>query len=257
MSLTEHQKRLKRQIIKHSKNIKQKLSDLKKFEQQYLQFNTETFKPITDPLGKIADAVDDNPKSFKLYGVKDTRSDGHVTQHEGKKPEDYALPKDEDGDDAASFYPHSLTPTSTPIKRPETYTTPDKPSVNDYLEPLINPVKGRRGYDNVYGPKYKDSNVMLADSELIFDSSGKTVTVENLKFNVTPGLLELIFKSYPKHFDKYDLKKYKEILNLTNIHKENAHEDGSILVTSTNKYKKIISQLFKDDILKKNRIRFI
>ena len=89
--------------------------------------------------------------------------------------------------------------------------------MDDYLEPLINPKKGRRVYDNVYGPKYKDSNVMLADSKLIFDSSGKTLTVENIKFNVTPALLELIFKSYPKQFDNYDLNKYKEILNVTII----------------------------------------
>ena len=127
------------------------------------------------------------------------------------------------------------------------YNTPNKPRVHDYLEPLVNPKKGKRGYDTVYGPTYKHKKIMLGESELDFDIGGKTLTVENIKFNFTPGLLELIFKSYPKNYGAYDLNKYKEILNLTSVHRENANANLPILVTSSNKYNKIISKLFNSE----------
>lgn len=258
MSINNHQKKLKAQIIKHTKNIKQKLLDLKNLEHEYLQFNTETFKPITSPLQKISSSLDSNVKPSKIYSTQQTQTILNPTQHQEQQTQDEQF---DEQDVAIASTSGMLTPASSPVKQPQssltpaskpvkqlqTFMTPDKPTLDDYLEPLVNVDVGKRGYDNIYGPQYINSKVMLGDTELDFHYSGKTLNVQQVKFNVTPGLLELIFKLNPKHYDKFDLSKYREILKLTNAHRQNADQNSPIIVSTTNKYKTIISKLFKDE----------
>ena len=244
MSLNERQKQLKRQIIKHTNSIKQKLSNLKKFDEQHLQFTTDTFKPITQPLDKLVSTVENNLKTPKSFVSNETQTATSPITHRQQQTQEY-----QDMEGATSSVSHQLlTPASSPIHEIQSFSIP---TVDDYLQPLINSKYKKRGYDKVYGPKYNNYKIMLANTELVFDSLNNTLTVNNTKFDVTPGLLELIFKSRPQRYNTHDLKIYKEVLKITNAHRLNAEHTSPIKTSTLYKYKNIISKLFNDKNLAK------
>lgn len=81
--------------------------------------------------------------------------------------------------------------------------------VDEYVFPYMNPTLNMRGFPG--SPTYEDGAFKLAGVELNFDSSGNFLTVGTKTYEVTRGLLELIFKKNPKDFETSDLENYKSI----------------------------------------------
>ena len=104
--------------------------------------------------------------------------------------------------------------------------------------------------DTTYGPYFEGDTLYLGDKELDFeDETDRSVKLSGVKFKVTPGVLELIFKKSPDPliYDQTDLKLYKDILKHTHAHKKNrsAAQNAAInRVQKSVKYNNVIKQLF-------------
>lgn len=77
--------------------------------------------------------------------------------------------------------------------------------------------------------------------------STEFISVKRRRFKRTEGLLSLICSENPTNYDDDDLELYKQILILTNAHKQNFERNGKIVRNNSKKYKEIITKLFPHD----------
>lgn len=109
---------------------------------------------------------------------------------------------------------------------------------NNYLE--IENWLQSSNRDKLYGPKqFKNGTIKLGNREIDFTPS--SVLVDNTSYQISPGLIHLIFSKQPKKYTDQDLQTYKEILTQTSAH---LNADGVSIKTGGKKYKDIIAKLF-------------
>src|SRR5436190_18488508 len=89
--------------------------------------------------------------------------------------------------------------------------------------------------------------MLIGDSKISF--SNTHVYVQARTYRVTPGLMELLFMQVPKKtsVEADDLKVYKEILLLTNAHRQAYSAEKPINSNRGKKYVNVISVLFKQE----------
>jgi len=107
---------------------------------------------------------------------------------------------------------------------------------------------GKEKLDPVYGVRPDGSGgTMIGNSKVTFTTGH--VYVQEKSYNATPGLMELLFMQVPKTnlIEKDDLQSYKEILLLTNAHRQHFSADKPINANKGKKYTSVISVLFKPD----------
>lgn len=125
-----------------------------------------------------------------------------------------------------------VTPAPVPELAPEPLTD------NNYLE--IDNWLQSTNRDKLYGPKkFKNGTIKLGDSEIDFTPS--SVLVDKTSYQLSPGLIHLIFSKQPKKYTDQDLQAYKEILTQTSAH---LNADGVSVKTGGKKYKDVIKKLF-------------
>ena len=95
---------------------------------------------------------------------------------------------------------------------------------------------------NVFGFRNEKNSWFIGNTPVAFDSD--ILLVDNEKYTLTEGLLNLLLQENPNEYDNSDLMKYKEILLLTNAHKRNYQKGAHIRSSRSKKYKNIISKLF-------------
>jgi len=94
--------------------------------------------------------------------------------------------------------------------------------------------------DKLYGPKkYSNGVFKLGQEEVEFKA--KSIIIKDASYQLTPGLVELIFSRYPMQYTHNDLNTYKEILIQTSAH---LTLDGTKIKKGGTKYTQIISKLF-------------
>lgn len=132
-------------------------------------------------------------------------------------------------------------------------TLPDKPvSVIDTDSTNLSIDKTKSSYDNwflspdldkTYGPKKSYRNNIILGKHIIKFTDNKTIVIPSSKseYNLTGGLLELIFLKSPTNYTEQDLETYKSILIQTSAH---LTLNGSTIRKGGNKYTNIISNLF-------------
>lgn len=130
-------------------------------------------------------------------------------------------------------------------KRIDTSTQTEKVSLTQkYIDRLSEPLYKDK-LDFVYGVRPDGHGGMfIGDSRVNFTDS--TVSVKNKTFNVTRGLLELMFMKTPNRllFSHSDLQTYKEILLLTNAHLHSYSAEKTINSNRGKKYTSVISPMF-------------
>lgn len=118
--------------------------------------------------------------------------------------------------------------------------------VRKYVKALIfdkqNEFDTERGINlDLYTNKFTMGNKTVEFRDNIFvilDTKGK----EMMQYQISPGLLELLFKNYPKDelIDEGDKRMYHSILHFTSAHKRNYDPTQQIKGSRGIKYKKII-----------------
>lgn len=75
-------------------------------------------------------------------------------------------------------------------------------------------------------------------------ANSNDVSINNVIYEGTPGLLQLLYLKNPQDYTDADLKNYKNILFSTNAHKKGYSQEMGIFGTRSDKYKNVISKLF-------------
>jgi hypothetical protein len=122
---------------------------------------------------------------------------------------------------------------------------PDSESLENYFNKLD---KKTLQLDKTYGPKKINQTWYLGNKKMEFE--GKYLIIDSEKFENSKGLIKLIFNSAPYDYTKEDLEKYKNILELTNVYRNDFDRESKIKGTNAYKYQKIIKPLIADKIKK-------
>ena len=110
----------------------------------------------------------------------------------------------------------------------------------------LSKTKYRIHMDQTYGVRADGSGgAVIGDSKIVF-SKNNYIYVQSKKYRSTPGLLELLFMAVPNKelVQVGDLNAYKEILIMTNAHKQTYSSDMPINRNKSKKYTTTISVLF-------------
>lgn len=112
---------------------------------------------------------------------------------------------------------------------------PDNPQT--YITSLNHDTKGV--FDTQYGVRFNPERekYFIGDSEIKFGTN--KITVKNMRYTLSRGLLELLFKKDPTGYKEADLAKYKDIVYRTNAHKIGYKSTAPIAGNKGKKYQLI------------------
>lgn len=103
--------------------------------------------------------------------------------------------------------------------------------------------KYRTQLDTTYGVRVDGKGgTVIGDSAIVFTKT--KINLNNENFDVSPGLMDLIFMKEPVDYNQRNLKNYKEILLLTNAHRHMYSADRAVNAKRGRKYTTDISLLF-------------
>jgi len=71
------------------------------------------------------------------------------------------------------------------------------------------------------------------------------IIIDKEKWNLTPGLFQLLFHTKPAHYSNLNLKNYRDILLRTNAHKREYQNSSQVKGSKSFKYQHIVKNLFK------------
>uniref|UniRef100_A0ABD2W948 DUF8207 domain-containing protein n=1 Tax=Trichogramma kaykai TaxID=54128 RepID=A0ABD2W948_9HYME len=259
MNSLQNEQDILKQLISSREAVRKKYKLIKSGDREIEQILTKTFEPITKPLHKLVDLTaddgDDGNGDRNLPTIKKRKS----ILPRLKKEEEEGLEEEEEEE-----IEQNLEDAHSPleeINNPNVTTSNESASLGEhydrhqgslktylaYLTTGYNPNKVidliagvRRGPGNdVNQLKLGNSDIAFRDKFIVLD--------EHHYFNITPGLVELIFKSMPdvRYYDHLDLDNYRKILKITNAHKAQYKPEGSIRAWNRCKYVNVIKPLFE------------
>lgn len=120
------------------------------------------------------------------------------------------------------------------------------PITKRYMQKLMKDLGGKKQkIDHTFGPRYEGTTLMIGNKPLKFDDDG-SIRVDDVIYNPTEGLYELVFKRIPDDeiFDDQDLAAYKDILQRTNAHKRGYKYRNNVNRGNSVKYRTVIAKLF-------------
>lgn len=260
---TERKKKLVKEIGEIKKNIRRKHLALTQNIIDVERDVEKSLSPITKPLKEL---IKQQKKSKEEAKIEDVEMDNLQERLKNKRPlEDSVIHENEivkrpaleeaDDDDPEMVIesPNETVYESSPTVQ-ELLSTPEgREEAEYYINNLFKGVLTRRymlmffidrdhKIDHVFGPNYTYDDVLMLGKEPIkFDNDN--IVINNIPFEGTPGLFELIFMKEP---DKYtytdkDLRAYSDILKLTKVHIHFA--SGRIKSSKSVKYNKIIKPI--------------
>lgn len=205
--------KLKRNIIKHSQAVKRKFIALKQGQLSSQHVLGEAFQPITTPLHKLINEM----QNMKKYA------------DDGGKKMDYIkknVKEEEEGEEK------------------EEEEEKHNPIVSMHIHNLSKRTK-HKAYDKVYGVQYSNNKLMIGNTPIKFDKDH--VIVNNIRYKGTSGLYNLLFLNNPPDgsYDDQDIYKYKDILISTNAHRVDYDPKQKLRRANTKKYYDIIVPLFQ------------
>lgn len=138
---------------------------------------------------------------------------------------------DDDDVDSNDSTEQFASPNQSPIIMPN--------DIKTYLESIWSDK-----YDLQFGIRKYNDALYIGSSPVTLDNI--RLIVKNNRFNVTRGLLDLLFFKKPVGYTESDLAAYKEILTLTNAHRKFFNPNESFRGAKSYKYKRIIEPLFTE-----------
>ncbi|XP_043465739.1 uncharacterized protein LOC122500732 [Leptopilina heterotoma] len=221
-----------RQIAKASEAIRRKHRMFKLGKEDAENILTTTFKPIVEPLQKI----------ISINDIKLENADIEKREKKVEVEEEYNGENDYDDveDDFMGFMnANEIDKTIIPDF--------DYDKVLGKYIYLINHNR-KQCLDQIYEVhKNENGSLMMGDTPIYFKDN--VVNVGNKRFNITTGLLELLFKNKTKvaYIREDDMNNYKQILIMSNAHKRKYKSSEPINTSKSLKYSNIISKLFPNN----------
>ena len=237
---------IKEEIIKSVDSIKHKIKNMQDNDHITNLNLNKILKPVTKPLEAL---VQNNQSKLSVskypYFKEQKRSrNSSITS---------SIYPDFENDDVNTSFNNIYEP-----KQEECAQNIEKSYVNDSVN--INNVIGSNLTDNInvpFGVRCENNSLMIGNSYVkfsqIINSLNKEnmsfVTIDNNKYELTPGLKELLLSKKPdlSILSCEDKKIYKDILNYTNAHKRDYKPLAQIKGDKSSKYRRIIKPLFSND----------
>ena len=248
------EKQLKAEIIKASDSIRKKFRLLKTDEREELETSKKHLAPLVTPLKTLIDLTkESNKKEPEIKVEPKIKVEPRVviskTPRKNKKEdiEDDSLEEAIDTSDE-EIYETAEPLTEDNYKQWSDYVSFLGPKSKTYLNGKMFDTRPGH-FDSKFGVRTdpKNNGWKIGTQSIFFDKND-TIHIGKNMFHGTPGLFELLFKSFPnkKLFNDKDLSTYKEILQLTHAHFQEYNPLKKIASSSSHKYKNIISPLFKE-----------
>lgn len=225
-----------KQLIKSVQSIKSKIKQIKNEECENGMKYEKFFKPVTSPLKQFLEM-----NSLKECNINNEHSDDLVSESDIST----STPFD-------SFYDAEIA------KDNEDHKVIKSPNITETSAEMS---LRKDDYDEIfdvmnvpYGIRSENKKLFIGNSSVnlktITKASGKTylMNVENRSYELTPGLKELLLRKKPNTNIVTDKDKdiYKDILQLTNVHKRDYNAAGQIRGDKGVKYREIIKPLVSD-----------
>lgn len=228
---------LKKKLISAKKAIQKKFKQLHEYHVALDEHVSENFRPIIRPLKELVDIkkketteptkkIKDEPKVEKeepqSQSKKKKKNGGETpTGHAASSKTSRKLSFDSDAadvDDEAGVF---STPKTTPSASSTKYYASTRKKVS-----LGTPWVTNKHYSVQTDLKTNDMVLGKHRMDVVSDK----IRIGKKVFKSTPGLLNLLLLSKPMGYTDEDLNVYKQILNYTNVHKDQFHPDGEIIL---------------------------
>ena len=275
----EGQERLVKKIKSLSDSIRKKNRALRSNISEREALLESTFKPITNPLKQIGDALTRadternailpvSSKTEYSEDVKEEENDVKEEENDVKEEEndvdELLEPKgnesskeeeEEESEEEMSVGEMSEGGYTSTFEDVETDVLPASrlsemgqelsskgPLTRKYILKMLHSAQPKRNYHS-YGARLDDGGLMIGDKKVTTDDTDSIIIGDN-QFSGTKGLFELLFTKKPRSYTQRDLLTFKHILLLTNAHKKN-YSSGSPLHRNTSTiYTKVVSKIF-------------
>lgn len=215
---------IKEELVRLTQVVRGKYKDLRRNTDDIERYFEASAKPLVSPLKKSV--VEGIQQSMPLPMVD-------IKKEKVKKKKKQKQEVKEEEEDETDL-----------DKTADVSVQTDDELIEQYLKKLS--TTSYRAYmDTSYGVRLDGRGGMLiGDSPIVFTKT-KTI-VKGEKFNITPGLMELLMMKEPDpaKVTNDDLTNYRDILLLTNAHRQMYSAEKPINATKGVKYTKVIAKLF-------------
>lgn len=219
----------KEEIVRSQNAIRKKFRRLKREDEANTQHRKRSFRPITDSIKTLIESNKKEDNIEKLLNSTAKTEDENDTEHDTTKYYDPELSEDE---------------TMNQEKQNERNETNVDPLLETFLS-LHADKDSLPELDRSYGIRSNGRHWLLGNSQISVRND--KIIIKNKEFQGTQGLYELLFLKNPDEniYTADDLTTYKEMLLLTNAHKQRYAHGKQVNSNKGQKYKKIIMKLFK------------
>jgi hypothetical protein len=240
--------KLSQDIIASTKAIREKFKKLKltnAIEQEDLN---RTFKPIIEPLKKIINLKKAVVKVKKYSNTEDSSQSNEQEQEDQEQDEEEAEEEEErevrpiDLDTAQQAFG-----TTKGMRYAQIHSKKFGVFAAKYVLLHLQPDKARE-LDKTYGIRADGSRWLLGDSNITIKDD--IINVANEEIKGSPGLFELLFMKEPDNqiYTNNDLAEYKNLLIITNAHKQRYDFQKQMNSNRGYKYTTIIKPLFSKSV---------
>lgn len=218
---------IKEELVRLTKNVREKFRGLRRDSENVERQIEASVRPLVTPIQKtVAESIKSSiPKPMiepiKKEIKKETKSTGSDLSLMGSDEEE------------------GLNRTTDAIVQTE------GDLAERYLRLLSNQ-QSLKTVDSTYGPRVDGKGNILIGDSIVHVTKNALIINNDKRFAITHGLMELVFKKLPDKdlIEVQDVKNYKELLLLTNAHRQMYSGEKPINATRGKKYTGVISQLF-------------
>lgn len=228
-------KKVKLQLIKTENSIRQKFRDLQRQRQGFDDSLNLMYKPILEPIRNIASNTTEI-KTNSENTLRERKSTDEEKNYEHSNEGQESLNGMNTPDESLSYNENEAEEDSQlqPVQREQ------EVNFDDYKN-----IFGTQQHDSKYGVRYstRDDSYTIGRTPVSFNSKNKIV-IGKQRFTLSTGLLNLLFKSKPNEYSNDDLMNYKQIIELTQVHKRFYDTNATLKNDNSYKFKTIIKPLF-------------
>lgn len=216
---------VKREIVKLTKSVREKYRTLQRNVEDVEKYLEASAKPLVSPLQKtVVESIKQSmPLPMKPIKEKIIKKESTETHSEGEG-------SDDDGGELN--------------KTVETSTQTETSLVDRYFKRHQSSAY-RDKLDTTYGVRPDGKGgTLIGDSAVSFSQT--KIKVKDKVFELTPGLMELLFMQVPKkdEITTSDVSIYKQILLMTNAHRQMYSAERAVNANKGKKYTAVIQSLF-------------
>jgi hypothetical protein len=236
----KRQSSIREDIVKSQNAIRQKYKKLKLQDVANEEHLKQTFRPLTESLNTMIKnnvAVQNMAKLINKKGKKDfsSNTEEYMDTDNNKEDEHHDTDTENNGNEEEEI-----------LKSPPKNERNKIDSILEQFFDLHDDQKNHSSLDRVYGIRSDGKRWLLGDSPI--EAENDIIKIKDKSFRGSQGLYELLFLKNPdsKFYNAKDLDTYKEMLLLTNAHKQRYESTKQVNSNRGTKYMNIIKGLVQN-----------